>query len=308
MKYIYLLFLTLTVNACSQPLPQGVQTIGFAFTNPANATSTEQEANLLSVLQARLNAFYEHPVKLQKVADNEYEMLIPGQIDENLLSLITTTPGNLFFAETLTGEDAAQAFRGAGLAEKLAEKLQYAGPSPQFNDPVIGFALPKDTAFISAEIKRAALLGIIPGELSHAWGQVPIANTYEKADYLTLYAIRKVEGLYQGIKGKSIILAKAEPDQIGRWAINMRFDDPGANKWAEMTEDRVNDFIAMLIDGKAWSVPKVNSPITGGQTMLSADFEQTYAETWAAILQGGRLPAAINMTKLNFNPAGVFEP
>lgn len=307
MKYVYLLFLTLSVNACLPPLPGGVQTVGFEFANPANTSSPEQEKRLFAVLEARLTAFYDHPIQLQKVADNDYEMRIPGQINENLLSLLIGSPGRLFFAETLPGEAAAQAFRAAGLDEKFAHKLQYTEQNPFPQDPVIGYALPRDSAAISAEIKRAALLGIIPGELSHAWGQVPIAKTYEKAAYVPLYAIRKVEGRYQGVKGKSIIRAKAEADQIGKWSIMMSFDESGTQEWAAMTADRVNDFIAMLIDGKAWSVPRVNSPIPGGQAMLSADFEQMYAETWAAILQGGRLPAAIRMTKLNFDPAVNFK-
>ncbi len=308
MKYLFLFLFTLSVNACTPPLPKGVQSLGFEFVNPANASSQEQEALLFSVLEARLAAFYDYPIQLKKMADNEYEMLIPGQIDENLLSLIVSTPGRLFFAETLPGETAAQSFRGAGLNEKWDHKLQYSEVKTFPKDPVIGYALPRDTAAISAEIRRAALLGIIRGELSHAWGQVPIPKAYENADYLPLYAIRKVEGLYKGVKGKNIVSAKAEPDQIGKWSIMMSFDATGTQQWAEMTEERVGDFIAMLIDGKAWSVPRVNSPITGGQTMLSADFDQAYAKTWAAILQAGQLPAGIRMTKLNFDPAAQFKP
>lgn len=308
MRYIGLLILTLTVNACLQPLPKGVQTVSFEFENPLNATSAEMDSILLTVIQNRLKSFYPHPVKVQKAGNNQYELLIPGQLGEAVLKPLLATKGKLFFAETLPGQQLAQAFRGAGLIEKLGDKLDLNTAHIQANDPIIGYAEAKDTAMISAKIREADLLGMIAGEFGYAWGQTVMREIpNDNKEMLTLYAIRKVERLYQGIKGKSVKTAKAEVDQAGRWSVMLWFDDAGTEAWANMTEKRVDDFIAILIDGKAWSVPRVVSPITGGQAMISADWNQAYAALWAAVLQGGVLPAKIRLGQLSFDPEGVFQ-
>ncbi|MEL6805681.1 MAG: hypothetical protein AAFO91_18070, partial [Bacteroidota bacterium] len=107
---------------------------------------------------------------------------------------------------------------------------------------------------------------------------------------------------YVGVDGAQIQSVQAEQSQYTlHWDLNMRFDEKGTQEWAKMTEERVGDYIAMLIDGKAWSVPRVNSPITGGQTMLSAQFDEDFARLWAAILGGGELPAPLTITSILFD-------
>lgn len=307
MKHLLLILLTLTANACSAPLPKGVQTVGFAFTASQNAQFPAKEAAVMKTLHQRFEAYYPHPVKIQKLSKNQFKIRVPGQIDQSMISVLVETPGRLFFAETSAGKAVAQSFREAGLTEKLAGKLNLEVNNFQENSPVIGYAFPRDTASISNEIAKAGRLGIIKNDFGVAWGQVPITTTADKADMMELFAIRKGNGKTLGLAGDMITEAKAEPDQTGNWALVLSFDEAGTQAWAELTEKRTQDYIAMLIDGKAWSVPKVNSPITGGQTMISGQWGEDEAKLWTAIMSSP-LPANLQLTKLNFDPEAKFVP
>ncbi|MFK7922148.1 MAG: hypothetical protein AB8H47_09335 [Bacteroidia bacterium] len=307
MKFFLSILFGLTINACSSPLPKGVQTIEFSFAALQNANFPKKEAALIKALERRFEAYYPQPVKIQKLGKNQFEIKVPGLIDESMISALVETPGRLFFAETSAGKAASQSFRLAGLEEKLAGKLNMEANHFQENSPIIGYAFPRDTARISNAIAEAERLGIIKSDLTIAWGQVPMISGGENANMLELYAIRQSDGQYQGLRGDMITEVKTEPDQTGKWAILLSFDDAGSEAWAEMTEDRVSDFIAMLIDGKAWSVPRVQSSITGGKTMISGRWEEDEAKLWTAIMSSP-LPENIQLTKLSFDPEAVFEP
>ncbi|MEL6590781.1 MAG: hypothetical protein AAFQ68_11895 [Bacteroidota bacterium] len=293
--------LPLLLFACQPPIPAGVQTVRVQFMQPQD---TGAETQLQQTLMKRLDAFYPHPSRVSKVGENDFQIEIAGQIGETALNRLLSTPGKLFFAATYPGPEAMHQLKSAELLDSLAARLQLFdfNLGGDVKRPLIAYASYEDTSSIMNELKRAHLLGIIPDDLAFSWSQVPQINPENQKIFFELFAIQKPDGKYVGVDGAQIQSVQAEQSQYTlHWDLNMRFDEKGTQEWAKMTEERVGDYIAMLIDGKAWSVPRVNSPITGGQTMLSAQFDEDFARLWAAILGGGELPAPLTITSILFD-------
>ena len=73
--------------------------------------------------------------------------------------------------------------------------------------------------------------------------------------------------------------------------INLKFDEAGAKKLAQLTTDNVGKAMAMVIDGEVVSAPIITAPVVGGQIQLSGGFSQESANELAIRLHAGALPA-----------------
>ena len=59
------------------------------------------------------------------------------------------------------------------------------------------------------------------------------------------------------------------PDNVpGPMRIFINFTDSGAKRLAEVTSKHIGDRLAIVIDGKLYSAPRIYTPITGGQAHL----------------------------------------
>jgi preprotein translocase subunit SecD len=76
----------------------------------------------------------------------------------------------------------------------------------------------------------------------------------------------------------------------GTWLINFAFAGQAANDFATWTGSHVNDFFAIVLDGKVESAPYIQSQLTGGKGEISGSFTQADAKSLATILSYGALP------------------
>ncbi len=72
--------------------------------------------------------------------------------------------------------------------------------------------------------------------------------------------------------------------------IMIEFSDEGSKLWSDLTNDNINRLLAIVIDGKVYSAPKIMSKISGGKAMISGNFTENEAIDLAALIQSGRLP------------------
>ena len=70
------------------------------------------------------------------------------------------------------------------------------------------------------------------------------------------------------LTGKDLKDSKASADQSGRPVVTLQFNEEGAKKFAELTAKNVGNQIAILLDGKVLTAPRVSEPITGGNARL----------------------------------------
>lgn len=171
--------------------------------------------------------------------------------------------------------------------------------------PVIARAYSKaDTAKANELLKNPALKSYLPNKLKFMWGAKPEEVKNESGDvvgeYFELYAIKVTDR-----SGKAAmygdIITDARPDfdaqSGGHPYISMTMTGEAATKWATLTRnnspqgDKKGRSIAVVMDNMVYSAPTVNGEIKGGQSQITGNFTVEEANTLAAVLSAGKLPA-----------------
>ncbi|PPR64725.1 MAG: hypothetical protein CFH10_00169 [Alphaproteobacteria bacterium MarineAlpha4_Bin2] len=99
---------------------------------------------------------------------------------------------------------------------------------------------------------------------------------------------RKVE-----VSGDSLTDAQPSFDE-NRPVISFRFDQLGARKFGSVTSKNVQRLLAIVLDGKVISAPRINEPITGGSGIITGQFSVQETQDLALLLRAGALPAPVS--------------
>ena len=79
--------------------------------------------------------------------------------------------------------------------------------------------------------------------------------------------------------------------------VSMSFDSQGSRKFGELTTNHVGELLAILLDGKVQSAPRINEPILGGNAQISGDFTFEEAQYLANILKAGAFPVGVKIAE-----------
>lgn len=95
------------------------------------------------------------------------------------------------------------------------------------------------------------------------------------------------------------ILADARPsrDEIGRWQIQFTLTSEGSRLFADYTSQHVGENLAIVLDKKVLSAPRIQSAITGGQGVITGNFTADEARRLADLLKYGALPVPFKIIK-----------
>jgi len=77
--------------------------------------------------------------------------------------------------------------------------------------------------------------------------------------------------------------------------VALEFNPQGANKFAEITENNVGKRLAIVLDGKVQSAPRIKEAIPSGEAVISGQFDSDSASDLAIILRAGALPAPMRI-------------
>jgi preprotein translocase subunit SecD len=77
--------------------------------------------------------------------------------------------------------------------------------------------------------------------------------------------------------------------------VSFRFDTIGGRKFGKATQESVGQLLAIVLDNKVISAPRVNEPILGGSGIISGQFSVQSAQDLALLLRAGALPAPITI-------------
>ena len=97
------------------------------------------------------------------------------------------------------------------------------------------------------------------------------------------------------VSGENLTRAGVGADQSGRPAIDFRFDGAGARRFGEATAANLGKPFAIILDGKVISAPTIQSAITSGSGQITGTFSIQEAATLVNLLNGGALPAPLNV-------------
>lgn len=97
------------------------------------------------------------------------------------------------------------------------------------------------------------------------------------------------------LSGDAISEAKVEFDQYGQPYVGIGFTAGGTNIFADITTQNVNRQLAIILDGKVHSAPRINEPIPSGRAQISGRFTNEEASDLAIVLRIGALPAPLEV-------------
>ncbi|MGE5546367.1 MAG: protein translocase subunit SecD [Solirubrobacterales bacterium] len=83
--------------------------------------------------------------------------------------------------------------------------------------------------------------------------------------------------------------------QDGRPVVSFKFNTQGGKKFGDTTRENVGKMLAIVLDDKVISAPRVNEPILGGSGIISGSFTSEQAKDLALLLRAGALPAPMNV-------------
>jgi SecD/SecF fusion protein len=77
--------------------------------------------------------------------------------------------------------------------------------------------------------------------------------------------------------------------------VALKFNAEGAKKFADLTAANVGRRLAILLDGKVQSAPRIREAIPSGEAVISGRFDVAQAQDLAVILRVGALPAPMRV-------------
>ncbi len=95
--------------------------------------------------------------------------------------------------------------------------------------------------------------------------------------------------------GEHIKNAKQDYDRNNQPAVAMSFSPQGTALFGRITTENVNKSMAIVLDGKVYSAPNINEPITQGTASITGRFTLEEARDLALVLRAGSLPAPVTV-------------
>lgn len=161
--------------------------------------------------------------------------------------------------------------------------------------PIVGTVLVRDTGKVNEYLRMAQIRALLPASMRDAqfiWTAKP---RVEGSEALDLLAIRGNRDGIPDLGGDVIVDASQDFDEGNSPIVRMQMNAVGARKWQEITREASQQepkrSVAVVLDGLAYSFPRVQSEIAGGSTQIYGNFTIEEAQDLANILKAGKLPA-----------------
>jgi preprotein translocase subunit SecD len=98
------------------------------------------------------------------------------------------------------------------------------------------------------------------------------------------------------VSGESLV--DAQPTyQDNQPVVSFRFDTAGGRKFGNVTREHVGELLAIVLDDKVISSPRIREPILGGSGVISGSFTVQSANELAVLLRAGALPAPLEIVE-----------
>ena len=97
------------------------------------------------------------------------------------------------------------------------------------------------------------------------------------------------------LTGKYLKTANITRDRLGSPAVSLTFTSEGGKIFADLTKKNVGKFMAIFLDGKPISVPRINQAIISNNAIIEGDFTLDEAKELARNLKFGALPVPISI-------------
>ncbi|MCP3926656.1 MAG: protein translocase subunit SecD [Desulfobacterales bacterium] len=97
------------------------------------------------------------------------------------------------------------------------------------------------------------------------------------------------------LSGNSLTDAKVSVGRDGDREVSIKFDRRGARTFERITGANINKRLAIILDDQVYSAPTINTKISGGQAVITGNFNTKEARDLVIVLRAGALPASVEI-------------
>ncbi|HNO28318.1 MAG TPA: protein translocase subunit SecDF [Chitinophagales bacterium] len=195
-------------------------------------------------------------------------------------------------ATTPAGDDSLAANDDTLLADNEEAQTEDLGPLSSLllerSDPAaIGMVAEDDTFKLMNYFRMEEVANVFPEGTKFMLSAKPAKGSRN----YDVYAIKSNGDDDQPLLDGSVVKnASPDRDQVQNIVISLSMNTEGAQIWKKVTEANVGNFIAIALDNKVYSAPRVNEAIPSGRSSISGSFTAEEAQDLSNILEVGKLP------------------
>ena len=271
-----------------------------------------------NIFRTRIDQFGVVAPNIQKLQDKTGQILLelPGVKEPERVTELLKSSANLEFFEVYNAEEVGSALSNLSMqfaAQDTVNKVQLMellGGGLQQGTPVIGMVKTENRMMVDSILNSSLAKSILPSNFSAKWqikaDEVPVTDDKGQVvkkengenrttPYWSLIALKGEPVL----EGDVVTSASTEYDNMQGNVVSMRMSDRGAHQWANITGNNIGRAIAIVLDGKVYSAPRVNNRIEGGSSQITGNFTPEEANDLANVLKSGKMSAKVDVVSNN---------
>src|SRR3954471_7622246 len=289
---------------------QGGTTVTLTARTPDGKAPAPEDLELArQIIEQRVNGLGVAEAEVVTEGDSNIVISVPGADGEQAPQLGATA--QLRFRPVVTPPEAvtpaatdsasASPTDSAGATDPAAPTASAAPTSAQPTDSAPATTDPAATgsgAAVDPSIPDAGAPAVTQDEAAAAYATLTCDTTTAAVDRPEDYvAACSDDGTAKYLLGPAVIegtdvtnATAGTETSTGAWVVNLDFNSTGSKTWAEYTAANVGNNVAITLDGRVVSAPRINGAINGGTTQITGNFSQAEATELANQLKYGALP------------------
>jgi protein-export membrane protein SecD len=267
-------------------------------------------ARAIEILRNRVDRFGVAEPTIQRQGDDRIVIELPGLLDrERAVRLIGQTAllefrlvkSDLESRRAIERIDRALAERQvAALEEDEADSTEI-----DFYHPLVdlmpfwpdlafgaGFVLESDYPLAQELLASVALDSILPIDAELQWGRSP--ENYQGYTGRMLYVLDRRAELNGSHIANAVRRIGLDPSRPNTSGVSLTMNPEGARRFRRVTAANVGRYLAITLDGRVASSPRIQERIPSGRASITGAFTDEEAKDLSIVLQAGALPAPLN--------------
>lgn len=230
-----------------------------------------------AIISARLEEFTGKKVNCEiRTSQNRISLTFKGDPKDELLRFLITEKGEVNFSEVFRLDELKRVNGTMDTLKSLSEE---------------GRA--NDWSFCFSKDQQKNLMMLIrntvwPDSVRPAWSY---------PDFQCCYFLKVKKEVSSGLSSNAIEKSSWKTSRNQHAEINIRFKPGQVKAWSDLTRSNINRVLAISLDGKILSAPKVMSAIDGGNCIITGSFDNREAACISSVLGHGPLPVNFSIVE-----------
>ncbi|MEW6754836.1 MAG: protein translocase subunit SecD [Candidatus Latescibacterota bacterium] len=226
----------------------------------------------------------------------EFQLLEPGEERNRILQRLDAVLGRKAARDT-TAADTAQTQEEGGLFEEAERQAEtgkartLSGYLATLGEDVV--VTVEDLPAVRAMLEEPKAQDLIPKDAEFIFSSQPEGP--QTRPYHRLYLVRRRPEMTGSVVQDAFVSMGQSVEYLGQPVVNFITTDEGVRTFSRITGQHVGDRLAIVLDGKAYSAPVIQTRIRDGRSIITGSATEAEAKDLAIVLRAGALPAKVEI-------------